>query len=70
MNGKVFALEDDASISGLIRVALEMNGIKFEAYSNILTILPFPISNPFGLARIRSLFVPINLAPFNRYAKY
>ncbi len=35
MNGTVFALEDDASISGLIRVALEMNGIKFEAYSNI-----------------------------------
>lgn len=35
MNRTVFALEDDASISGLIRVALEMNGIKFEAYSNI-----------------------------------
>ena len=35
MNGTVFALEDDASISGLIRVALEMNGIKFEAYSNM-----------------------------------
>ncbi len=35
MNGKVFALEDDASISGLIRVALEMNGINFEAFSNI-----------------------------------
>ena len=28
-------LEDDASISGLIKVALEMNGISFEAYSNV-----------------------------------
>ena len=35
MNGKVFALEDDASISGLIKLALQMNGTDFEAYSNI-----------------------------------
>ena len=35
MNGMVFALEDDASISGLIKVALQMNGIEFEAFSNI-----------------------------------
>ena len=35
MNGTVFALEDDASISGLIKVALQMNGIEFEAFSNI-----------------------------------
>ena len=35
MNGKVFALEDDASIGGLIKVALQMNGTDFEAYSNI-----------------------------------
>ena len=35
MNGTVFVLEDDASISGLIKVALEMNGISFEAYSNV-----------------------------------
>ena len=35
MNGKVYALEDDASISGLIGVALQMNGIAFEAFSNI-----------------------------------
>ena len=35
MNGRVFALEDDASISGLIKVALQMNGTDFEAYSNI-----------------------------------
>ncbi len=35
MNGKVFALEDDASISGLIKVALQMNGVEFEAYPNV-----------------------------------
>ena len=35
MNGTVYALEDDASISGLIKVALQMNGIDFEAFSNI-----------------------------------
>ena len=35
MNGTVYALEDDASISGLIKVALQMNGIGFESYSNI-----------------------------------
>ena len=35
MNGTVFALEDYASISGLIKVALQMNGIEFEAFSNI-----------------------------------
>ena len=34
MNGKVFALEDDASISGLIKVALQMNGVECEAYPN------------------------------------
>ena len=35
MNGTVFALEDDASISGLIKVALQMSGIEFEAFSII-----------------------------------
>lgn len=35
MNGTVFALEDDASISGLIRVALQMNGTQFEGFSCI-----------------------------------
>lgn len=35
MNGTVFVLEDDASISGLIKVALEMNGIGFKAYPTI-----------------------------------
>lgn len=33
MKNKVFILEDDASICGLIRVALEMNNITFEAFS-------------------------------------
>lgn len=33
MKNKVFILEDDASICGLIRVALEMNGIAFESFS-------------------------------------
>lgn len=33
MKNKVYILEDDASICGLIRVALEMNGISFRAFS-------------------------------------
>ncbi|MCD8040543.1 MAG: response regulator transcription factor [Clostridia bacterium] len=33
MNGKVYILEDDSSISGLIKVSLEMNGIQMEAFS-------------------------------------
>ena len=33
MKNRVFILEDDASICGLIRVALEMNNIAFEAFS-------------------------------------
>lgn len=33
MKNKVYILEDDASICGLIRVALEMNGIAFESFS-------------------------------------
>lgn len=33
MKDKVFILEDDAGICGLIRVALEMNGIAFESFS-------------------------------------
>ncbi len=33
MKNRVYILEDDASICGLIRVALEMNGISFETYS-------------------------------------
>ena len=33
MKGKVFILEDDTSICGLIKVALEMNGLSFRAFS-------------------------------------
>lgn len=35
MNGKVYILEDDKSICGLIKVALEMNGLQFKAYSTV-----------------------------------
>lgn len=35
MKNTVYILEDDASISGLIKVALEMNGIDFRAYSTV-----------------------------------
>lgn len=35
MKAKVFILEDDPSICGLIKVALEMNGIDFKSYSKV-----------------------------------
>lgn len=35
MKGKVFILEDDLSICGLIKVALEMNGLNFKAFSTL-----------------------------------
>lgn len=35
MKGKVFILEDDTSICGLIKVALEMNGLSFKAFSTL-----------------------------------
>ncbi len=35
MKGKVYILEDDASICGLIKVALEMNGLSFRAFSTV-----------------------------------
>lgn len=35
MKGKVFILEDDASICGLIKVALEMNGLEFRAFPTL-----------------------------------
>lgn len=35
MQGKVYLLEDDASIGGLVKVALEMNGLDFRAFSTI-----------------------------------
>lgn len=35
MKGKVFILEDDVSICGLIKVALEMNGLRFKAFTAV-----------------------------------
>lgn len=39
MKGKVFILEDDASICGLIKVALEMNGLYFKAFSTLQSFI-------------------------------
>lgn len=35
MKGKVYILEDDTSICGLIKVSLEMNGLEFKSYSTL-----------------------------------
>lgn len=35
MEGKIFILEDDTSICGLIKVALEMQGLEFKAFSTL-----------------------------------
>lgn len=35
MKGTVFILEDDTSICGLIKVALEMNGLDFQGVFNL-----------------------------------
>lgn len=35
MKGKVFLLEDDTSICGLVKVALEMNDFKFSSFSTL-----------------------------------
>ncbi|MCM1360197.1 MAG: response regulator transcription factor, partial [Corallococcus sp.] len=35
MKGKVFILEDDESICGLVKVALEMNGLEIKAYHTL-----------------------------------
>lgn len=35
MKGKVFILEDDSSICSLVKVALEMNGLEFKAFSTL-----------------------------------
>ncbi|MCD8306940.1 MAG: response regulator transcription factor [Clostridia bacterium] len=35
MKGKIWILEDDASICGLVKVALEMNGLEMQAYNTI-----------------------------------
>ena len=39
MKGKVFILEDDTSICGLIKVALEMNGLQFKAFSTLKSFI-------------------------------
>jgi len=39
MKGTVFILEDDTSICGLIKVALEMNGLEFKAFSILKSFL-------------------------------
>lgn len=39
MKGKVFVLEDDSSISGLIKVSLDMNGIESEIFSTVRDFL-------------------------------
>lgn len=39
MKGKVFILEDDSSICGLIKVALEMNGLDFKAFSTLKSFI-------------------------------
>ena len=39
MKGKVFILEDDTSICGLIKVALEMNGLDFKAFSTLKSFI-------------------------------
>ena len=35
MEGKIYILEDDAGISGLIKVALEMNGLTVKAFGSV-----------------------------------
>ncbi len=39
MKGKVFILEDDTSICGLIKVSLEMNGLEFKAFSTVQSFI-------------------------------
>lgn len=39
MKGNVFILEDDSSICGLIKVALEMNGLNFKAFSTLRSFI-------------------------------
>lgn len=39
MKGTVYLLEDDVSICGLIKVALEMNGLSFKAFSTVKSFL-------------------------------
>lgn len=39
MKGKVYILEDDTSICGLIKVALELNGLEFKAFSTLKSFI-------------------------------
>lgn len=39
MQGKVFILEDDSSISSLVKVALEMNGCVFKEFSTVRSFI-------------------------------
>jgi len=39
MKGKIFILEDDESISGLVKVALEMNGLEVKTYRTLKSFL-------------------------------
>lgn len=39
MTGKLFILEDDASICGLVKVALEMNGLQVKTFSTVQSFL-------------------------------
>jgi len=39
MKGKVFILEDDNSICGLVKVALELNGLDFKAFSSLKSFI-------------------------------
>ena len=39
MQGKVFILEDDGSISGLVKVALEMNGLTCKTFSTVKSFI-------------------------------
>lgn len=39
MQGKIFILEDDGSISGLVKVALEMNGLTCKTFSTVKSFI-------------------------------
>ncbi len=39
MKGKIFILEDDSSICGLIKVALEMNGLEIKSFSSLSSFI-------------------------------
>lgn len=39
MQGKIYILEDDGSISGLVKVALEMNGLECKTFSTVKSFI-------------------------------